>query len=176
MEARLFTLLWSLVPAAGRPASLAFRFELGEHEAWFGSPLTEVSDMVKALGERSVIESKKRARPGLAAGEALTFVLITNSLPHDPPPHTLTLEGKPPQFSTNSNSARLAKAAHRSAKRTSSACPVFSRQWPSGKALNLRSFASPPDSRICHSYRSTVERLEPCTQTKSPPLMPTRHF
>lgn len=61
------------MPVAGRPASLAFLFELGELEGlaaakW--SPLTDESDMVDGVDGQEI--GKALARE--VAGELLTFV------------------------------------------------------------------------------------------------------
>ena len=74
-DARLLTLLWILVPVAGRPASLAFLFELGELDCLAGarkSPLTDESDM---MGLVEIWESARARGPG----EVLTFVFNLRS-------------------------------------------------------------------------------------------------
>ena len=100
-EARLLTLLWILVPVAGRPASLAFRFELGELEGLAGanrSPLTDESDMmygsmVKGYAKRSRGRSRGSCLPLYAIYAAATNSFLVNQpsilLPHDPPPHVV---------------------------------------------------------------------------------------
>jgi len=96
-EARLLTLLWILAPVAGRPASLAFRFEFGELEGPAGankSPLTEESDMMYNRWSRDM----QSARAGGRGGTAYLCMQSTQRppihiwlisplilLPHDPP-------------------------------------------------------------------------------------------
>jgi hypothetical protein len=68
-EARLLTLLWALAPVAGRPASLAFRFELGELEGLAGasrSPLTDESDMMYGRWARDMESARAGGRGGAA--------------------------------------------------------------------------------------------------------------
>ena len=110
-DALLLTLLCTLAPVAGKPASLAFLFALGDAEglarATSTSPLTEVSDMIKSSNENE--GPREKAWPG-GRGVKLTFVLTCSgrqfaAFPHDPlsSPHK-TLKRANSAVSTNHQS------------------------------------------------------------------------